>query len=298
LKKIIASAEKFVSFGGICGVIGVVSDLLEPVTNAVVWSLIGGVAILLAGLTGYSVFGFRNEITKTAISFGVLLTMICGWFQVGAPEEGKIAANTEWGKDLQSQLVEMTASVRDIKTDTGLIASNTSDISSSAQGILDASWDSEKFSSVVLGNDFQGMKAGCARGYRVTGDDLLYHPAGPEKYNAFRNEEKVDLLLSQNCVDTATLCRSEYSWFEFSAFYDKRIARVCGEQAAENFRSMKNVHDQKRTAALEEDRIKKEAKAAIAGKEKEECLAAGADETLCETVFLMQTSNSNSFLLP
>lgn len=255
------AVERLISFGGICGVIGVVCDLMEPVGSYTLWALIAGALILLAGLVLATFRSWRDQVAQAISAFGVLLVGISVGFMALAPEgdRGVLATEIAWVGNAQSELLGLKEVALAIAEDTSQIADNTSEIAdtntqiaatseqiaetnsqiadtntqiaaSSSQIATDAelvrhlSFSMDGFLTALESQDKINIRAYCDRGYRIYHTAFLFRP---DRQYRNRDDSNYDLLVELDCFDKAQLCDSS-NWRGLTSLDPRRVAEQCG----------------------------------------------------------------------
>ena len=254
--------ERLISFGGICGVIGVVCDLMEPVGNYTLWALIAGALILLAGLVLATFRSWRDQVVQAISAFGGLLVAISIGFMAMAPEgdRGVLATEIAWVGSAQSELLGLKEVALAIAEDTSQIADNTSQIvdtntqiaatseqiaesnsqiadtnsqiaTASSQIATDAelvrhlSFSMDGFLTALESKDQINIRAYCERGYRIYHTAFLFRP---DRNYRNRDDSNYDLLVEMNCFDTERICDTTDWWGLQKSLDPRRVAEQCG----------------------------------------------------------------------
>jgi hypothetical protein len=221
--------EQLVSFTGICGFIGAVSDLLTPVGNYTMYCLVGGSVILLVGLVLLKLRGFTSEATKGTLSFGGLLTAVSVAFLVMSPgpvegsSNGAIASRFDWAAGVQEQLLGLTKQVEQIAQDTQQIAKATDQIAKHTESVLSLNFSRDNFARALDSEDATNIAMHCDRGYRADHYRLL--TTQKARVSSERNFAQLQEL---KCFDVVSLCEPEKLRTMVTSLDDHRVETVCG----------------------------------------------------------------------
>jgi len=220
----IRSAERLVSFGGICGLIGVVCDLMTPVGNYTIWALIGGGVILGFGLMLAIWRGLADQIAQSFAAFGGLLLVISVCFMAFAPEgdRGVLATEFDWVANVQNDLFDIKEATVQIASNTAEIADNTKDIATDTELVRRLSFSMDGFLNALDSYDQANIRAYCDNGYRIYQVGFLLPPFRDHKLN----EASFKLLSELKCFDTELICDTA-DW-PGAQFDPRRVATVCG----------------------------------------------------------------------
>lgn len=249
------SVERLISFGGICGVIGVVCDLMEPVGSYTLWALIAGALVLLAGLVLATFRSWRDQVAQAISAFGILLVGISVGFMALAPEgdRGVLATEIAWVGDAQSELLGLKEVALAIAEDTSQIAANTSQIAgtnsqiaatseqiadtnsqiatTSSQIATDAelvrhlSFSMEGFLTALGSQDRINIRAYCDRGYRIYQTGYLFRARRGEPNFSDGNYAQ---LAELDCFDREQICDTTDWWGLQKSLDPRRVAEQCG----------------------------------------------------------------------
>ncbi|MBJ3785448.1 hypothetical protein [Devosia sediminis] len=244
--------ERFISFGGICGVIGVVCDLMAPVGSYTLWALGGGAAILLLGLVLATVRSFRDQVVQAMTAFGLLLVTVSIGFLALAPENdrGVLATEFAWIGSAQNQLLGIEEAVVQIAADTAKVVDNTADIAETSSQIVEntsdiadtnsqiasdaelvrhLSFSMNGFLEALYSQDQLNIRAYCDRGYRLYQTAFLFREDRSQPQLSERNYQ---LLSELDCYDTAQICDSS-TWSGLTSLDPRRVAEQCGAAGVE-----------------------------------------------------------------
>lgn len=259
------SVEKLVSFGGICGVIGVVCDLMTPVGSYTLWALIAGAVIFVAGLVLILLRGWADQVAQAISAFGILLVTISIGFLAFAPEgdRGVLASEFTWVSNAQSELLGIKEAAVQIADNTAAIATNTSDlvvtttdIATDTELVRNLSFSMEGFLTALASQDQINIRAYCDRGYRLYQTAFLFKEDRGSPQLSNRNYE---LLSELDCYDTEQICDS-YNWGGLTALDPRRVAEICG---AGGVQTMAQLEVDRQRAAVERVERQRECEAKL-----------------------------------
>jgi len=268
--------ERVTSIGGICLIIGAVSDLSAPVGNYKEYALGVGVFVLFVGLVLLHFKGRQNQHTQTALSFGVILSAISGFLLFSNPDSSvsTIAGVSDQIKEMQKILLGQKKTSESIEEKTIEILEKTTD------GI-DFSWTPDKFYSQLNAKNFKAIEAACRAGQQAKGVNFLETSKGRYDSNMYGDDEVFEFLAANKCYKEENFCSEPFDSYSIEHASLSRVERICGAGIRKRYADQRTAMLNKREA----ERI--EATEAKAREEKEDkrridiCISKGIDAGWC-----------------
>jgi len=274
-----STLEKVTSIGGICIVIGAISDLAAPVGNYKLYALYAGIGVLCVGLALWRLKSLAYQHTQTALVFGVILSGISGYLLWANPElsVSTIAEVSDQMKSVQRSVLGVENTLIEVKEGTDKIHKAMREQAEQARLAERASWTEDTLLNAVTSRNFVGMEEGCKAGIRVRGWDAAVAKLHDWDRNIFRDDDVFEFLASKDCLDEAKFCVEPFDDVLIERATLSRIERICGTEVRKRYADQRaSMLAQK---AADERRNEENRQRSI-----EECVRGGTDRSFCESM--------------
>lgn len=227
----VSTFEKFISFSGLCSIIGVVGDLLTPVGSYTTYALLAGIGMVVIGLIAIPVLGFRSSMAQTLLLFGTILSVISVFFVVNShgSDKGYAAEKISWVSDAQKELLGIQEATGRIADNTDNIARTSEETARNTAMTHHLNYSEEGFRSARGSLDEETIALYCSRGYRASHISEIYLDKISENRDPAR---RFAILNAHRCIDSEKLCTpSAWSemWHDLSGNLDEaKVEAVCG----------------------------------------------------------------------
>jgi len=268
--------ERATSIGGICLIIGAVSDLAAPVGNYKPYALGVGVSVLFVGLVLWHFKGREYQHTQSALAFGVILSAISGFLLFSNPDMNvsTIAGVSEQVQVVQRSILGLEKTAKSIEAKTIEILEKTT------EGI-DFGWTEDKFYSQLNAKNFKAIEAACRAGQQAKGVNFLETSKGRYDSNMYSDDEVFEFLAANKCYREENFCAEPFDSYSIEHANLSRVERICGAGIKKRYADQRTAMHNKREAE------RREAAEAKAREEKEDkrridiCISKGIDAGWC-----------------